>query len=329
YNSFIGDLNQLMFRDNELRLVPVGIGFLLFAILLFLPSLVPGGICLSRKIAEKVNTYRGIFLKGIYIIAICGGFVLITSLTGHSFLSIQYPLQMIGIGILSFFLILMGLSEFFTAKRFQLLVFAAVPAAMLILGVTRIIPGMDILWSNQIDPLRFLGYLWPPMAIIAGAGLVKICPGERWWLIGVMMMGVLSLLAAFPSVVFIGETFDQSSPFYDNRSLVISHPESEIQAIEWFGVQQGTKGALTSDRYAFSAARWLNTQGKQVNGPVSRPSERSEPGYWLLTSRMDIYANFVEWLTKTPYPVSPGERDELDKNAIRMYDNGDSVIYQV
>jgi hypothetical protein len=329
YTSFLDAVNQLLFRDNEIRIVPVVFAFLLFVLFLSLPSLFPGLIRKFRFVVQRMYVKRVFFLYGIYIMTLFGGIILFGLLSGHSFLTIQYPPQMILIGILSLLLILAGLPEFIITRRFQVLIFAAVPAVMLFLGVTRIIPGMDILWTKQIDPLRFLGYLWPPLALMAGAGMVRIFPEKRWWLIGIITVGTLSLLAVFPSIVFLGETFEQNSPFYDNRSLVISHPSSEIQAIHWYGIQQGTSGSLTSDRYAFSAARWLNTQGKQVTGPMNRPSERRESGYWLLTSRMDTYANFVEWVTGKPQPVSPEERGELDRNTVRIYDNGDAVIYRV
>jgi len=234
---------------------------------------------------------------------------------------------MIFAGVIILILALIGFPDFLTSKRFPLMIFAAIPLILLGLGLTRAIPGIELLWNSQIDPLRFLGYLWPPVALMVGAGIIKLFRTERQWQFGLIILFLFMFSTTFPSLVMMGTPFEKGNIWYDNRSLVISHPETEIQAIEWFGDEK-TNGTLTSDRYAFSPARWLNTQGSSVKEPIQRPSPDSTYKYWLLTSRMNTYANFVEWITQVPHPVTTEEWQTMDDHSVRMYDNGDAVLYR-
>lgn len=327
YQSFIAAVDKLSLWNREPRITPVVIGFFVLAIFAFLPSFLPDITRPVRYLMHWSYQQRKFLQIGGFFVAIGGIVLLITSFTGHSFLAVRYPFPMVAAGILILLLILIGLPLFLTSERFALLAFAAVPALMLCLGLTRAIPGIEVLWSTQIDPLRFLGYLWPPLALVAGAGVIRVFNTERRWQAGVLAIFLVSLVTTFPSIVLLGTSFDKGDIWYDDRSLVVSHPGTEIQAIEWFGKQK-TQGSLTSDRYAFSAARWLNTQGKVVKEPTGRPADSTGEDYWLLTSRMDKYANFVEWITHEAYPISREEREKLDENTIRLYDNGNTVIYQ-
>ncbi|PWR74713.1 glycosyltransferase family 39 protein [Methanospirillum lacunae] len=327
YISFIDDINKI----SPLHTIPaiiqvIGI-FLIFVCVAFLPSFYQGVTrplrCLMYWLSRKV----WILQIGGFCLAIGGLILLVSSLAGYSFIAVRYPAPMISAGVLILLLILTGLPDFLTPKRFPLLLFAAVPLVLLALGLTRALPGIELLWNSQIDPLRFLGYLWPPLALAAGAGILRIFKTEKRWKIATVILFLFLLATTFPSVVLMGTPFEKGTIWYDNRSFVISHPDTEIQAIEWFKGEK-TDGTLTSDRYAFSAARWLNTQGSSVKEPIERPSPDSSYNYWLLTSRMSIYANFVEWITQEAYPVTTRERESLDLNTVRLYDNGDAVLYR-
>lgn len=327
YISFIDDINKI----SPLHTIPaiiqvIGI-FLIFICITFLPSFYP-------EITRPLRGFMYWLARKVWILqvvgfclAIGGLLLLVTSLAGYSFIAVRYPAPMIIAGILILLLILTGLPDFLTPSRFPLLLFAAVPLVLLVLGLTRALPGIELLWNSQIDPLRFLGYLWPPLALAAGAGTIRIFKSELKWKVATVFLFLFLLATTFPSVVLMGTPFEKGTIWYDDRSYVISHPDTEIQAIGWFKDEK-TNGTLTSDRYTFSAARWLNTQGSSVKEPIERPSPDSSYGYWLLTSRMSTYANFVEWITQQPYPVTTRERESLDEHSVRMYDNGDAVIYK-
>nr|WP_319540316.1 glycosyltransferase family 39 protein [uncultured Methanospirillum sp.] len=327
YISFIDDINKITPFHSIPGIVQVIGLFLLFICFAYLPSICPGVTRPLRYLMHWISKRVWILQVGGFFIAIGGVVLLVTSLAGYSFLAVRYPVPMIFAGVLILILALIGVPEFLTSKRFPLLLFAAVPLILLGIGLTRAIPGIELLWNSQIDPLRFLGYLWPPVALMAGAGIIRLFRTDRQWQLGVTIIFLFMLTTTFPSIVMMGTSFEKGTIWYDNRSLVISHPETEIQAVEWFGNEK-TNGILTSDRYAFSVARWLNTQGSSVKEPVERPSPNSRYEYWLLTSRMDTYANFVEWITQVPHPVTAGERQMMDDQSVRMYDNGDAVLYR-
>ena len=328
YISFIRAVGRFIPVPQDAVWVPVLIAVLILGLLASLPIISPAVTNILRTLMALLCRQQQLLRVAGFILG-CGAVILLfTSLTGHSFLAIRYPAPMILAGGITLLLVLAGLPRFLSAERFPLLAFAMVPALMLILGMTRAVPGIDLLWSSQIDPLRFLGFLWPPLALIAGAGLSGSFGNRALLQPALITVFIISLVTVFPSLVFAGTAFEPGNPWFDNRSLIISHPASEVQAIQWYGAVKPA-GNLTSDRYAFSAARWLNTQGTRVFEPVRRPPGGSAGDSWLITSRMERYANFIEWITQEARPVTRQERRRMDIQDIRMYDNGDAVVYHL
>jgi len=233
-------------------------------------------------------------------------------LTSYSPLTI-FPLLIV------FILVIIGAGEFLKSHRIVFLIWAILPGTMLVGGIFI----SSFLYSSaniQIDPFRFLGYLWPAVAVMAGSTITRI---KNPTIVNgaTVILCVLLLLSTFPPIVFQGTSSD-------DRSLVISHPPGELMAITWFK-EQNISGILSSDRYGMAPARWLNPLGYQVVEPQGRPGVWNGTAYWLITDRMKQYANFDEWIMRTPHPLDQNELKKIDTMMDREYDNGVAAVYRV
>ena len=179
------------------------------------------------------------------------------------------------------------------------------------------------------DPLRFIEFIYPSLSIISAVGLLtlsKNCSSRRRSAL-VASVCLFSLIVAFPSTVFWGETYPPTDPRHDTRSLVISHPDSEIMAID-FVDQHIVMGNLYTDRYVGYASMHLENVTVSYDKRPDPKKLSSIHDLALITQRMVKYAEFGEWLLKEKHPLKENEIKRIDENASRIYDNGESRVYR-
>jgi hypothetical protein len=193
------------------------------------------------------------------------------------------------------------------------------------------------------DPLRFIEYLYIPIAIVAGAGLKQIFAHVPRQVVKAGLVAGLasvSLVTAFPAVVFWGTPFEEGSILYDDRSWIIYHPNSEIKAVEWLDAVE-IKGYLYSDNYVYYGAQWINNNdlviekrmrlrpqlgsSKQYSG-VRTPLISS---YLLVTERMQKYVEFHEGMMHERYPLQESEIEALNKDTSIIYNAGGAKVYYI
>lgn len=319
FTSFTITLNQLFLYRFSDPFLPLCVIAMIFALLMLLPLLLPG---IPRYLRGLVHENGGLVKQAVYglqviIIVIMGIFGLLI-VSGNFPFKISYPPVMI-LAVLSIFTIaICGMNKFLTRKRFYFIIWTLLPGLMLLVGLLLTkVPNSP--YGIQIDPLRFIGYLWPAVAIIAGSTITGL-KNQLTNRLAISLLFMLLLVTTFPAIVFTGEATD-------DRSLVIAHPGGELMAIAWYK-NQNISDSLSSDRYAIAPARWLNPLGYTVIIPQGRPGVWNGTTYWMLTDRMRKYANFDEWILKTPHPVNEGEFEEINSEMDREYDNGFSVMYK-
>jgi hypothetical protein len=320
FTSFSITLTQLSLNRLSGPFLPLGIIAAVFALVMLAPILFPG---VPGSLRSLVHAHERLIRRTVLLMQ--GAIVFITGLlgliimTGNFPFSVSYPplmiLALIGIVIAA----VCGINRFFNRTQFYFIIWALLPGLMLMVGLllTRI---PDSQYGIQIDPLRFIGYLWPALAIIAGAAITGL-KNRSLDRVAVTMLFILLLVTAFPPVVFTGQATD-------DRSLVISHPEGELMAIYWFKNQEITE-PFSSDRYAIAPARWLNPLGYTIIIPQGRPGIWNGTSYWMVTDRMYQYANFDEWILKTPHPMNQTEIEKINSGMDCEYDNGYSRLYRI
>lgn len=320
FTSFTITLNQLFLYKLPHPLLPLAIFSALFAVVMLIPVCIPKIPLFLRIQADiyKRQIQQGFLLVQSLIVIVIGLFGVIL-VTGAFPFSVSYsPLLILAI-LTIIILAVIGLSSFFTRTKFYFIIWMVLPGFMLLVGLllTRV---PDSPYTIQIDPLRFIGYLWPALTIIAGATIANLTRLSLYRTVTTLLF-VLLLVTSFPIVVFSGQT-------PDDRSLVIAHPEGELIAIDWFR-SQNISGPLSSDRYAIAPARWLNPLGQTIIIPQGRPCIWNGTRYWMLTERMRRYANFDEWILKEPHPLSDDEFSTINRSMDLEYDNGFSHIYKI
>jgi len=113
---------------------------------------------------------------------------------------------------------LIGLYYCLKIDRLHILAWIAALSLILVLSMSNIVPF--------VDPLRFMEFLYVPLAIIAAFGVTRIAESigsPRFFSIIFASFVIVSIITSFPSVVFLGQPFEQYHPLYDNRNWVINH----------------------------------------------------------------------------------------------------------
>ncbi|MDD1729846.1 MAG: glycosyltransferase family 39 protein, partial [Methanospirillum sp.] len=284
FSSFIITVNQVLFIGGTNPVIPLSILAITGMLLRVIPLFFPGGIIISRAKSQVIvgRIYR--IVPGIQICGVIAGMVIGVLIISGTFplVSSYSPLMILPILVIGILAIL-ALDQFFMKERFFFLIWAGIPGLMLVGGMTVSKLLFESGYHIEIDPLRFLNYLWPVITVIGSCTLVRM-QNKRLLHGCITCFFVILYVNAFPPVVF-------DSIASDNRSLVISHPSQELLAIDWIEYQNVTS-EFSSDRYAVAPARWLNPLGYQVVEPRGRPGEWSGASYWMITDRMKQYANF-------------------------------------
>jgi len=326
YTEFSQLLNTVYHSDFGI------IFFIISLVVLYLiPLVIPEKIVVLRSLAARIlvrkNTLYTVFIAGTVV----GSGVVLNFVLGRSGFILSYPLPMFFNGICMIFLALIGLYYFLEIDRLPILAWIAVLGLLLVLSMSRIVPF--------VDPLRFMEFLYIPLAIIAAFGVTRItefAPLSKIFPLVLAGFVVVSVVTSFPSIVFWGTAFEPGHPLFDTRSLVIQHEASEISAISWLGNSRAA-GFIDTDAYVGYAARGINSApglSVQAEYPFVKPggypqstSENAQQHYLLILSRFKEYMEFgAQWLGEK-HPLDQENLTTIDRDCNVLYDNGNAVIF--
>ncbi len=272
--------------------------------------------------------YYGLVVGGTIAAAIAMNFFI-----GRSFFVLKYPLHFYANGLLMLILFFIGLRGFINIKRSPFLAWAG--------GIGLLFLGSILKLYYFEDPLRFIEFLYPPLAVIGAYGYGSLVrkTDPKTSSAGLALICVFSLLVSFPPSVFLGSEFSQSDIIHDDRSYVIYHPESEMMALTYLK-ENGAIGKLHTDRYMGYASLQLTNltsdllidllEGKSSSGREKLDPDTFSGGndFVLIRQRMMRYAEFGEWLLKEKNPLKQEEIGKLEDKTSRIYDNGEAWIYK-
>lgn len=314
--DFVNALNVFL-PGNPL--VALGISVVM---LYALPYLFPKAI--SRLRAAMDGVLKNKVMQGLIIFtALSSSLVAVNLVSGKSFLVLNYPVTMMFNGAAMILLSLVGLYFFLNLRGIPILAWTAALALPLILSTLRILPFGD--------PLRFMEFLYIPLAIIAGSGLKLILAKISWQGARagtVAVLATISLITAFPAVVFWGTHFEKGNVLYDDRSWAVYHPASEIKTVEWLNELE-IKGIIYADNYVYYAAQWIKGDIFLENRIRLGSEIRGGNNYFILTERMQKYAEFSEGIVRGRYPLSDEEVENLDEGGSLIYDAGSAKVYYI
>lgn len=326
YGKFSGLMNTVFHSEYGIPL------FILSLILLYLlPPRIPDKILVLRSIVTKIlirkNIIYAVFITGTVV----SSGVVLNFILGKSSFVLSYPLPMFFNGICMILLSLIGLYYVLEIDRLHILAWIAALALILVLSMSNIVPF--------VDPLRFMEFLYIPLAIIAAFGVTRIAESigsPRFFSIIFASVVIVSIITSFPSVIFLGQPFEQGHPLYDNRNWVIEHEVTEISTVSWLDTN-GAKGIVGTDSYVGYAARailvgdplsvdtlfsFIRSQGYPHNTDAN-----SENRYLIIVSRMNEYLEFgAQWL-KDKKPLKETDIRKINDECNKLYDNGKAVIY--
>jgi hypothetical protein len=229
------------------------------------------------------------------------------------------------------FLAIIGLYYCLNFEKFPLVCWLGMMALVIFLTMAKIVPF--------VDPFRLLEFVWIPLAIVSTIGFVQIfknLKSKKFMPLVVTGIVTISIITAFPSIVFFNTPFNPGHPLYDNRSLVISHPDSEIIALTWLNTNN-ISGIIETDTYIGYAGRalvgpdnvtWQTyfRPGNPDDAIKSRWYNLHQNYYALVSGRMSTYAEFGEDWSKNKKPLNPAEIEMLDQKNL-IYDNGENKIF--
>jgi len=310
-------------------------GIVLFIVslvaLYLIPQAIPDKIVVLRSIVTRIlawkNTIYAVFITGTVV----GSAVVLNFVLGRSGFVLSYPLPMFFNGIFMILLALIGLYCFLETGRLPVLAWIAVIGLALALSMSNIVPF--------VDPLRFMEFLYIPLAIIAAFGLNRIAelaPLSKIFPFILAVFVAVSVVTSFPSVVFWGTAFEPGHPLFDTRSLVIQHQASEISAISWLGSSHAT-GVMETDSYVgYAAGGMISTNALTIQSlyPFVRDggypqdlSQNAQQHYLLILSRFTEYMEFgVQWLGEKQ-PLDQENLTQINRDCNELYDNGNAAIF--
>lgn len=300
--------------------------FIITLILLYaLPIFSPNSIMRLRSLLSKILSKKREIYMVLLLIAICGTSLAVNFVMGKSFFVLNYPLIMMSNGVIMVVLAMIGLYYFLDSSKLPVISWLVAISLMLGLSMAKVIPFAD--------PLRFMEFLYAPLAIISAIGLKQVADRidtRRAMALLVATLMVVSLVTSFPSIVLSGKHFEPGDIRYDDRSWVISHSDSEIKSIKWLNEHQIT-GRIYTDTYVSYATQWINYDNNitllnylRIN-PDTFPKNLNN--YAIITGRMKKYAEFGEWLTKERTPLQENEIQKLYEETNQIYDNGEAKTF--
>ena len=326
YSQFSILVNTVFHSDYGIFL------FILSLIVLYLfPLKIPDKIQVLRSIMNKIllrkNIIYAVFITGTVV----SSGVVLNFILGKSSFVMSYPVPMFFNGICMILLALIGLYYFLEIDRFHILAWIAALSLILVLSMSNLVPF--------VDPLRFMEFLYIPLAIIAAFGVSFITGHLRLSKILPLVLAVfvvISVATSFPPLVLLGNSFEPGHPLFDTRSWVIQHKSSEISAISWLDNSHAS-GVIETDAYVRYAVLGiirtdtLTSQSEYTfvkEGRYPQSSDTSaEQHYLLILSRFTDYMEFgAQWL-KEKKPLDREALTRIDRDCNVLYDNGNAVIY--
>jgi len=326
YTQFSSLMNTCFQSDYGIPL------FLVTLLILYLiPLKVANKILLLRTTVHKIllrkNLLYAVFISGTIVSSI----VVLWFILGKSTFVLSYPLPMMFNGACMIFLSLIGLYYFLEIDRIHILAWITVLALILVVSMSHIVPFFD--------PLRFMEFIYIPLAIIAGFGITRIAKVpcfSKLLPLGLAVFVVISVVTSFPSIVFLGKSFEPGNPLSDTRSWVIQHQHSEISAINWLNDSRAN-GVVETDAYAGYAARGIIFSGSPTiqstfpftrdNGYLQSTDTNAQQHYLLILSRMMEYSEFgFQWQQKKE-PLNDADLLKINKECNILYTNGNAKVY--
>jgi hypothetical protein len=310
-------------------------GIVLFIVslvaLYLIPLAIPDKIVVLRSIVTRIFAWKNIIYAVFIAGAVVGSAVVLNFVLGRSGFVLNYPFPMFFNGICMILLALIGIYYFLEPGRLHFLAWIVILGLALVLSMSNIVPF--------VDPLRFLEFLYIPLAIIAAFGLTRIADLALLSKIFPFILAVfvvVSVVTSFPSVVFWGTAFEPGHPLFDTRSLVIQHQASEISAISWLGNSHAT-GVMETDSYVgYAAGGMISTNVLTIQSlyPFVRDgdypqdlSQTSQQHYLLILSRFTEYMEFgAQWLGEK-HTLDQENLTKIGRDCNELYDNGDAEIF--
>jgi len=326
YGGFIGLMNTIFHSEYGILL------FLVSLIILYLiPLKIPDKILLLRLLVHKILMRRNMLYSVFITVSVMSCIVVLNFVLGKSSFTLSYPLPMLFNGACMIVLSLIGLYYFLETDRLHVLAWTAALTLILVLSMSNIVPF--------VDPLRFMEFIYIPLAIIAAFGITRIA-GLPWisklFPLVLAVFVVISIITSFPSVVFLGKSFEPGHPLSDARGWVIQHQSSEIYAISWLN-HSHVRGVIETDTYIRYAARGILFKDPpiiQADLPFMRVGSypqssdaNAQQHYLLILSRMTKFLEFsAQWL-KDRTPISDMDVRKINEECNILYENGDAEIF--
>lgn len=319
-------LNRLFFCQYGIPLF-FGSVITLYLIPMFAPKQIQSLRSFVQYSLGKKDMIYGFFV----IMGIISGIFVLSIILGKSVFFLSYPLSMLFNGICIVGLSLIGLYYLLDKDRLPIFAWIAILSLALVLSLSNVI---------QIeDRIRIIEFLYMPLSIVAALGLSRISTTHgypRVFPILITIFVVISIITAFPSIVFFGNTFEPGHPLYDNRSLVIQHDPTEIHAITWLATTN-VPGVIESDAYVGYAVRGMILKDSlsiesgypfmRAEGYSQHTDSHTQPHYLLILSRMKKYTEFgIQWLQKKE-PLNNEDLQKIDNGCNLLYTNGDAQVF--
>ena len=329
YNEFETITNKLFYTDYGI------IFFFLFLVALYLiPMFLCGIVQLIRKNVQKILLRKKEIYVCIAVISIVSAIFIINFVSGRSSFITNYPLVMMTNGIIMILLSLIGIYDYFDTDKLPILSWLGIIGILIILAMANIIPF--------VDPLRYMEFFYIPLAVVSASGFIYLArkvTSQKIVAIVLAIIMIISLLTAFPSVVFFNTAFTPGHPLYDTRSYIIAHPESEILSLEWLN-KYNISGIIETDTYVGYPARAL-VQEKNVTWQsyfrIGNPDDPTKAYFYnlhqnyfaIITDRMKYYAEFGEDWSKNKTPLNNSEIELLNNEKNLIFDNGEVKIFYI
>lgn len=319
---------------NKLFHLPNGVVFFIISIIVIyiLPILLPKILIFIRDLLSRAfSRKREIYAVTLIITVILAG-VIYNFVMGKSFFIASYPGFMLINGIIMALLAIIGIYYCFNFEKFPLVCWLGTMALVIFLTMTKIVPF--------VDPFRLLEFLWIPLSIISAIGFVQLfknVKSEKITAFVVVSIVTISIITAFPSMVFFNTSFNPGHPLFDNRSFVISHTDSEIFVLNWLETNT-VFGVIETDTYMGYPGRALINDdnvtwqsyfrlGKSDTFQKAYGYNLHQNYYALISDRMSKYAEFGEDWSKNKNPLNPSEIERLNQEHNLIYDNGENKIF--
>ncbi len=321
---------------NKIIPTPFGYGAIIITIiaLYLFPVYIKNSSTLCRNFLNIVVVRKNAVFYGIVLITVIGALVVINFISGRSFYTLNYPWTMFVPGLIIFCFFMIGLFYNFDSQKIPIFSWILIVGLILIVSILNLV--------RFPDPLRILEFLAPPCILIAASGFCLITEKIHISKIAAILVAafmVVSVVTSFPSDVLLGNTFYPGHPMYDQRNLVISHPQQEIISIKWLSENPvfPDYSTIESDTYTGYVIRGFVVRYDVILNNYARFPSKSDQFcgasenhhyYSVVSARMYKYAEFgSEWMASNKIPLNESDEKNLEMTRSTIYNNGGSKIF--